>query len=102
MEEKKAKTEARKKEFSFGTAHTAVEPSKSMKEGGIKSVNMVFTFEEAIKLSVALQAAVLELNSYDRNRTEGHSKAVNLCYYPQSSYLTVNRSTLPKKTRSST
>ena len=97
---KKVKKAARKKEISFGTVHVESEASKMMLEANIKSVNMVFSFEEAMKLQVALQAAVLDLNSYDRSRTEGKNKAVNVCYFPGSSYVTVKRTDLPKKKRS--
>lgn len=56
-----------------------------------KAVNMVLTFEEALQLQVALQAAVLDLNSYNRSTTEGKKKAVGLCYFPDHKRLTVLR-----------
>ena len=99
--ETKDKKEARKKEFSYGCAHTVNEPPKGIQEAGIKSVNLILSFEEVLKMNVALQAAVLDLNSYDRGSVAGKNKAVNICYYPESNYITINRADIPKKHRKS-
>ncbi len=34
---------------------------------GVESVNVHFTFEEALRLSLAIQACLLNLNKYDRS-----------------------------------
>jgi len=39
--------------------------------GGVKSVNLELTFEEALKLSLALTSCLHELNRYNRGRTAG-------------------------------
>lgn len=44
----------------------------------IKSVNVELTFEEALKLSLGLQAALFALNRYKRNTTKGRKMGVCL------------------------
>jgi hypothetical protein len=97
MAKKSVKKTARKKEFSFGSLHVVNDPPTRLQEAGIKSANLILSFEDALKLHVALQAAVLELNSFDRNTVAGKNKGVNLCYYPETNYITVNRADIPKK-----
>ncbi len=92
-----AKKEAKKKEFSFGSAHFCNEPSKPLKDNKIKSVNVTLSFEEALKLQLALHDAVSWINGLDRSRAAGKNAAVNVCIYPESQYITVNRAKLPKK-----
>src|SRR5438105_4060992 len=43
----------------------------------VKSANIELTFEEALKLSVAIQSAVLRLNRY--NRRGGVGESMGLC-----------------------
>jgi hypothetical protein len=53
----------KKREGYYGSAHyDRVSP-----ELDVPSMNVVLPFEEAIKLSLALQAALLELNQYSRS-----------------------------------
>jgi len=44
---------------------------------GVKSINIELEFEEALKLSTAIQAAVLQLNRY--NRTDKDGRDMGLC-----------------------
>ncbi len=97
MAKKSVKKTARKKEFSFGSVHVVNDPPKGLQAAGIKSVNLLLSFEDVLKLHIALQAAVLDLNSYDRGRVEGKNKGVNLCYFPEDNYITVKREDIPKK-----
>jgi hypothetical protein len=47
---------------------------------GIQSFNVHFDFEEALKLSVAIQACVLSLNKYNRSTTEGRGMGLSLSF----------------------
>src|SRR5579872_1875857 len=46
-------------------------------EKGVQSVNIELTFEDALRLSVAIQSAVMRLNRYSRSTREG--KGMGLC-----------------------
>jgi len=65
------------KEFSFGGGtFSRTSPEKLTSE--TKIVNVVLTFEEALKLSVAVQACVMWLNEKNRATKEGKAAAFNL------------------------
>ena len=63
-------------------------PAKT--EGWPKAINIVLGFEDAMKLQLALQARLLEMNRLNRSTREGKAAAVNLCVYPQVKRITVN------------
>src|SRR3954452_18312418 len=44
---------------------------------GVKSVNIELTFEEALRLSTAIQSGILKLNRY--NRTSKGGREMGLC-----------------------
>ncbi len=54
-----------------------VRTSPDMAEKGVQSVNIELTFEEALRLSMAIQSAILRLNRYNRNDTKGRD--MGLC-----------------------
>jgi hypothetical protein len=54
------------------------------------AVNVVLTFEEAMKLSLSLQHRLLDINALNRSTREGKAQAVNLCLYPDRRRMTVN------------
>jgi len=45
---------------------------------GVKSVNVELSFEDAIRLSVAIQEAILCLNRYDRSLKDGKNMGLVL------------------------
>ena len=47
-------------------------------DNGIKSVNIEIRFEEALKLSLALQSCLSQLNRYNRGSTAGRDMGVLL------------------------
>jgi hypothetical protein len=51
--------------------------SPDIAERGVQSVNIVLTFEDALRLEVALQSAVQKLNRYNRSAKAG--KEMGLC-----------------------
>lgn len=77
-----------RKKDSFGTVridHFSPPP----KEDGQKSLNIILSFEDALKLQVGLQALLLQLNSYDRSTRAGKNAAVCLCVFPPQKSLTI-------------
>ncbi len=58
-------------------------------EQGIKSVNIEMTFEEAIRLSLAIQSCVLQLNRYKRSATEGREMGMSLSIKTATNTITV-------------
>lgn len=44
-------------------------------------VNIVLSFEEALKLQLAIQARLLDMNRLNRSTKEGKSAGVNLCVF---------------------
>ena len=54
-----------------------VRTSPDIAERDIKSVNIELSFDEALRLLVAIQSAVLGLNRYNRSHTDG--KQMGLC-----------------------
>ena len=56
---------------------------------GIKSVNIEMTFEEALRLSLAIQSCVMQLNRYKRSATEGREMGMLLSVKTDSNTITV-------------
>ena len=55
-----------------------------------KAINVVVSFEEALKLHLSLGQALARLNGYNRKTKDGRRSAVNLCVYTQANRITVN------------
>ena len=62
-----------------------------------KAINIVMSFEEALKLQLALQDRLLTINRLNRSTKEGKAAAVNLCVYPRANRVTVNADKLRSK-----
>jgi hypothetical protein len=56
---------------------------------GVKSVNIEMTFEEALRLSLAIQSCLLQLNRYKRSATEGREMGMLLSIKTDSNTITV-------------
>jgi hypothetical protein len=76
-------------------SHISPAPIESVPKG----MNVVISFEEALKLHLSIGQALAKLNSYNRSTTAGRRSAVNICIYPHDNYVTVNESQLPRKIR---
>ncbi len=50
-------------------------------EGWPTAINIVLSFEQALKLQLGIQHALLELNKLNRSTTAGRRAAVNLCLF---------------------
>ena len=70
--------------------------SPEPKEDSGQAINIIISFEEALKLHLSLGQALAKLNSYNRATTGGKRSAVNLCLYPHKKRITVNEGQLPK------
>ena len=74
----------RKKKFTYGTCGFARSTSSA------KAVNIVVPFEEALKLSIAIDECCRELNSYDRSTKAGRDAALLLTVFLDSKRIAVN------------
>jgi len=64
--------------------------SPPSQEGWPPAVNIVLGFEEAMKLQLALQARLLDMNRLNRATKEGKTAAVKLCVHVGIKRITVN------------
>lgn len=60
------------------------------------AMNIIISFEEALKLHLSLGQALAKLNSYNRSTTAGKRSAINVCLYTHKKRITVNEAQLPK------
>jgi hypothetical protein len=56
---------------------------------GVRSMNVHFTFEEAMRLSLAIQSCVLSLNRYKRSSTAGRDMGLSLSFKTRTGTVTV-------------
>ncbi len=66
--------------------------------GWPKAINVVLGFEDALKLQLALQARLMEMNRMNRSTREGKAAAVNLCVYTNVNRITVNPAKIRRNT----
>lgn len=64
--------------------------SPPLPEGTPKAVNIILSFEEALKLHMGLMQILGKLNGYNRNTREGKASAVNLCIFTDANRITIN------------
>lgn len=57
--------------------------------GGVKSVNLELTFEEALKLSLAIDSCLQKLNRYNRGTSEGRGMGMLLSIKMENSSVAV-------------
>jgi hypothetical protein len=57
-----------------------------------KAMNMVISFEDALRLHLSLGQALAKLNGYNRSTKAGKASAINLCIYSDKQRITVNES----------
>ncbi|MBX3395265.1 MAG: hypothetical protein KF841_07840 [Phycisphaerae bacterium] len=79
----------------FGSADVA-HVSPQFREDVPRAMNIVITFEEALKLHLAIGQTLAKLNSYNRATKDGKRSAVNLCVYPHVIRISVNEAKLPR------
>jgi hypothetical protein len=85
---KKPKTKA---EDYHGSCQIAWLPKQYTENAEVlpKSLNLAVTFQEALKLHMALQSCLQSINRYDRSTTEGRDMGVALSIKFESQQITV-------------
>ncbi len=66
-------------------------------EQGVKSLNVSLTFEEALKLSLALESCLQSINRYNRSTAKGRNMGVVLSVKLDNSTIAVIESPLKSK-----
>jgi len=84
-------TSIEKKEFSFGGCHyDKTSPRREMFSAATKRLNVKLSFEDALKLNIAIDECVRKLNSYKRSTRRGKRSGLNLSLHLGSHRITVN------------
>ena len=84
------------KTFSFGGCDIGnTSPSLDALTAQTKILNVRVSFEEALKLHLAIGECIRNLNSYKRNTAAGKKTALNLAIHLFKNRLTVNEENLP-------
>lgn len=63
--------------------------SPAIPDGTPKAINMILSFEDALKLHLSLGQILGKLNSYNRSTKAGRRSAVNPCVYTQANRVVV-------------
>ena len=85
----------RKKTFSFGGCDYAkTSPKLEALSPATPMLNVTLSFEDALKLSLAIDECVRRLNSYNRADRAGKKSALNLAIHLSKSRITVNEGSL--------
>src|SRR5271157_2232924 len=87
------------KTFSFGGCDFGrTSPSIEALSPNTQVLNVEISFEEALKLHLAIGECVRKLNSYKRSTSVGKRTALNLAIHLSKGRVTVNEGKLPAKT----
>jgi len=80
-----------KKTFSFGgCTFSSTSPEWAKVTTNTKILNVQITFEEALKLSLAIDECVRKLNSYKRSTRAGKRMGLNLAVHIGTHRVTIN------------
>jgi hypothetical protein len=83
----------REKEESFGGCSFDHISPKAISDSA-KSLNIIFSFPEALKLNLAIDECVRTLNKYNRSTREGRDAALCLTVYFKGERVTVTESSV--------
>ncbi|MEW6688058.1 MAG: hypothetical protein AB1452_03095 [Pseudomonadota bacterium] len=87
--------ETKIKKFSFGgCAVSCFSPAISALSSKTEMLNVSVSFEDALKLSLAIQECVRKLNSYNRSTRAGKRTGLNIAVHLQKARVTVNETAL--------
>ena len=84
-----------KRKETFGSAHVDFF-SPALPDAVPPAMNMVLSFEEALKLHLSLGQLLGHLNGYNRSTSDGKRTAVNLCLYTKQKRIAVVEGRLKK------
>lgn len=79
-----------------GCDFNATSPPRKKFSPTTPTLNVVVSFEDALKLNLAIQACLGRLNGYKRSTTAGRRSALNLAIYFGAERLTVTEGKLSK------
>ena len=88
--------EIKRKETFGGATVDHIRPK--LPDGMPPALNIVLSFEEALKLHLSLGQLLGQLNSYNRSTTAGKQSAANLCLFTEKLRITVNEDKVRKPT----
>jgi len=88
--------EPTKKTFSFGgCTFCNTSPKRVNLNSDTKILNVMMTFEEALKLNLAIDECIRKLNSYKRSTKSGRSTGLNFAIHLHVGRVTINEARLP-------
>lgn len=93
-----AKKKQIKKKESFGGCDID-HFSPPLSEDVPKGINLAISFEDGLKLHLALGQILGQLNSYKRSTVAGKLSAINLCVYTRTNRITITETKLKRSTR---
>jgi len=73
-----------------------ISPQREALEPTTRVLNVLISFEDALKLHVAIQNCVLRLNGYDRSTVDGRRAAMNLAVFLDQKAITITEGNLPR------
>ena len=87
--------EPTRKTFSFGgCSFSNISPKRVALNSETKILNIMMTFEESLKLNLAIDECIRRLNSYKRSTKSGKSAGLNLAIHLEAERVTVNEGKL--------
>ncbi len=79
------------KKFSFGTcSFNRTSPPQKLLSPQTRVLNIVISFEDALKLNLAVSECVRKLNSYNRSFRAGKNAALNLALHIDKGRISIN------------
>ncbi len=83
------------KKYTFGTCgFSRTSPHRDVISPNTKVLNVIVSFEDALKLNLAISECVRKLNSYNRNYREGKIAALNFTLHLNKNRITINQGKL--------
>lgn len=84
------------KSFSFGGCGVSrLSPKREALSASTAVLNVTLSFEDALKLNIAIDECVRRLNSYKRSTKDGGRTALNIAIHLDKDRITVNEGKLP-------
>lgn len=96
MKDKDEKS-SNEKQFTFGTCeYQRSAPPREDITKETSALNIFLSFEEALKLNIAVDECVRKLNKYKRSTKDGKRAALNITVYLSQNRIAVNEGKLSK------
>jgi hypothetical protein len=83
------------KTFSFGSCeYDRLSPPREKLTASTKVLNIALSFEDAMKLGLAVDECIRKINTYNRSTRAGKKSAVNLAIHLHAERISVNETAL--------